>query len=158
MTTLDEVFLKLGQNENNNNHQEIDMQAIQRTYSENSNSVDPSSASSLQTSVRKIKIIKKTIFFVLRIELFFCKSIFGPSKFSIRTRFTRCIPIQIYAIFRLRYLLSIRNKSTLFYRLILPIPFIVCTILVPKLMTPSVKYDPNVNLFSIKTHKFSCGF
>nr|QUF59433.1 ATP-binding cassette transporter Abca5 [Brachionus angularis] len=84
------------------------------------------------------------------------------TKTSLRWKFFNFIPVQVYMIMKLRFLLSYRNKMTFIYRFLAPLPSILLTILLPKLIKPSIDYDPNnlpiinlnINEYATNENKF----
>jgi hypothetical protein len=87
---------------------------------------------------------------------------FGPSDFKIRNKIFQFLPLHVYAIIKIRFLLSIRNKLAFVFRFLSPIPFLILTILLPKLLKTSINYDannlPSMNLqiddYATMLHKF----
>jgi hypothetical protein len=76
------------------------------------------------------------------------------SKPTFESKILKFISPEIYAIIKLRFLLVYRNKIAFVYRFILPLPFIIFTIIFPKLFSTSNNYDPNVTFQFIIYHNF----
>ena len=81
---------------------------------------------------------------------------------SLNSTSTKCcglfdmFPAQLLALVKLRFLLMFRNKMTFIYRFIAPIPNIVLSILLPKLIKSSTSYDPkNLPKVNLKVNDYA---
>nr|QNH67926.1 ATP-binding cassette transporter subfamily A member 5 X3 [Brachionus plicatilis] len=81
------------------------------------------------------------------------KSLNSDQKTSVKTKtknlsnfrlnFLKWIPINFYGILKLRYLMALRNKMTLIYRFITPLPAIIISILLPKFISSINDLNPD---------------
>nr|QNH67864.1 ATP-binding cassette transporter subfamily A member 5 [Brachionus rotundiformis] len=108
MTTLEEVFLKLAEE----NHDDNDKN---KNYNIKSLNAD-------QEVILEREKIKMSNF---------------------RFNFLKWIPIHFYSILKLRYLMALRNKTTLLYRFITPLPMLILSIILPQLISSLNNLDPN---------------
>ncbi|CAF1010970.1 unnamed protein product [Brachionus calyciflorus] len=71
------------------------------------------------------------------------------NKIKFRSKLLSWIPVHVYAILKLRFTTAYRNKYALIYRFIMPIPALILTIVLPKLINRKMSLDSNVttNLF-----------
>lgn len=64
-----------------------------------------------------------------------------------RFNFLKWIPIHFFGILKLRFLMALRNKMTLIYRFITPLPALIFSIILPKLINSINDLNPNVIFF-----------
>lgn len=64
-----------------------------------------------------------------------------------RLFFFKWIPTHFFSILQLRYLMAIRNKKSLIYRFVAPLPLLIFSVLLPKLIIYINDLNPDVILF-----------
>ncbi|CAF1133163.1 unnamed protein product, partial [Brachionus calyciflorus] len=64
------------------------------------------------------------------------------NKIMLRSKMFSWIPVHVYGILKLRFTIAYRNKYALIYRFITPIPALILTILLPKLINRTNNQDP----------------
>lgn len=68
------------------------------------------------------------------------------SKIKLRPAFLKFIPVNFYAILKIRFLMAYRYKITFLYRFIFPIPSIIFSILLPKIIKSLSFVNTNVSM------------
>ena len=71
----------------------------------------------------------------------------SPKLERFRLKILKWIPTHFYSILQLRYLMAIRNKKSLIYRFVAPLPLLIFSVLLTKLLSYLNDLNPDVNLF-----------